>query len=361
MKISRRWRVAAFLAFIIVVSACGGADSTPASSAAPPATSTPTTLPPATTPPPATTSAPATPTTSAPAPTTQAPTTAAPVPATTVVPVTEPPTGAQLAFGAALTKSAGVASARMEGVFEISGIEGGPPGVDSVAMSFSAAFDLESASSSFVIDLTDFADAIPADELPPGLGGLFGEIEVRQIGDTSYIKLAFLGELLGTQTDWISFPVDEEATAEGLSPIPAINPAEILGMLRSVGATVTEVGTESIRGVEAIHYAVTFSLEDLLAQVDPDQFAQLGALGPVPFDEFPFGELPVDIWISEDGLVHRVELVLDLSDTVGVPGEGFGMLVMRFDMFDHGLPLDIQPLPADDVTDASEMFGPLEI
>ena len=332
VKISRRWRVAAFLAFMIVVSACGGAESTPASSAAPHATSTPTTPPPATT----------------------------PAPATTVVPVTEPPTGAQLAFDAALAKSAGVASAHLEGVFEISGIEGGPPGVDSVAISFSAVFDLESASSSFIIDLTDFADAIPADELPPGLGGLFGEIEVRQIGNTSYIKLAFLGELLGTQTDWISFPVDEEATAEGLSPIPAINPAEILGMLRSVGATVTEVGTESIRGVEAIHYAVTFDFEDLSRLVDPDQFGQLEALGPVPFDELPFEELPVDIWISQDGLVHRVEMVLDLSDTVGVPGEGFGMLVMRFDVFDHGLPLDIQPPPADDVTDASDLFGPLE-
>ena len=117
----------------------------------------------------------------------------------------------------------------------------------------------------------------------------------------------------------------------------------------------TEVGADTIRGAETTHYVVVFDMEHLLRVADPGQLEDLENLGPLPFDE-----LPMDIWVSSDGLVHRFEIMLDASLADVPEGEGFDRLVMRFDLFDHGLPVDIVAPPAGEVTaggDLGDIFG----
>lgn len=341
VKISRR--LAPLICLIMVVSACGGEARVSPSAAPTKAEPVATTILPTTAaaPAPTTGEAPRAPAA------TVAPTTTVPATTTTTVP------GPELsALNAALANSAAIASGRMEGVFEIVGIKGVPAGAPAVALTFSGAFDTNAGTSSFVMDMSDFANVVPADEVPPEFADLFGVIEVRQIGDTSYMRFPFFSSFLGVETDWISFPTEEQSATDGLAPVTPVNPSEFLNIFQSVGASVSEVGTEEIRGEETVHYVVLFDMADLIRQSDPEQLAELENLGPLPFDE-----LPMDIWISEDGLVHRFEIVFDAASVGAAPDDGFERMVMRFDMFDHGLPVDIQPPPDDDVTDAGELVG----
>ena len=330
------------LTLALIAPACGGASAPPA----PVGTNPPTpTIPPLVTtaapPPPPTSAAPAT--TSPPA------TTKAPPPPTTSPPVTEPPSEAQLALGAALESSAATLSGRAEGVFEISAIDGMPEGTV-ITLRFSQAFDTAAGTSAFVMDMSELAAAVPPDELPPEMAELFGEMEMRQIGDTAYLRFPFFTALVGVETDWISFPQDPQAVAQAVSPVAPVNPNEFLETFSAVGAEVTEQGREVIRGVETTRYLVTFSMEELMRVADPEELADLEAMGPLPFDA-----LPMDIWISDDGLVHRFVFAFDAASAGPSATEDFGRMVMRFDMYDHNRPVDIEPPPALDVTDGSEL------
>ncbi len=108
-----------------------------------------------------------------------------------------------------------------------------------------------------------------------------------------------------------------------------------------------------MRGVETTHWLAVFDTETLTAEQRAELEAQSGAI--------PLEEMPMDIWIGDDGLVYRY--VVDLAgDTVETtPGEGFERMVMTFEMFDWGEDIDVEAPPADQVTDASELealFGP---
>ena len=331
--------------FVLVAAACGGSPAP----AAPVGTNPPTPpiLPLATTaaPAPVTTTVPTT--TSPPA--TTSPATTEPPPPITVPPITLPPTQEQLALSAALEISAAVISGRTEGVFEISGIEGALE--DTVAaLRFSGAFDTLARASSFLMDMSELAAAVPSDELPPEMADFFGEIEMRQIGEISYVKFPFFSVFLGVETEWIAFPQDQQSVAEAVSPVTPINPTEFLDLFSSIDAGVADQGREVLRGVDTTHYLVTFSMEELLREADPEELAELQAMGPLPFDT-----LPMDIWISDDGLIHRFELVLDSANGSVYGDEEFGRMVMRFDMFDHNQPVEILPPPAEEVTDVSDL------
>ena len=267
----------------------------------------------------------------------------------TAPPVTSPPTQEQLALSAALEISAAVISGRTEGVFEISGIEGAPE--DTVAaLRFSGAFDTLAGTSSFLMDMSELAAAVPSGELPPEMADFFGEIEMRQIGEIAYVKFPFFSVFLGVETEWIAFPQDQQSVAEAVSPVTPINPTEFLDLFSSIGADVADQGREVLRGVDTTHYLVTFSMEELLREADPEELAELQGMGPLPFDT-----LPMDIWISDDGLIHRFELVLDSANGSVYGDEEFGRIVMRFDMFDHNQPVEILPPPAEEVTDGNDL------
>lgn len=334
-----------------VLSACGGnatdEASTTSTIAATPSSSPATTLVPVTTAPsePTVTTAPPTTTTTTEPPATTAPSTTATTQSTMA-------SGAgRGVLDAAIATSAAVTSYRMEGVIAVIGIEGQPFG-DSLEMTFSGAFDAEAGAFSFAMDLSALAAAMPEDELPPGFEDMFTEMEMRQIGDTAYLRFPFFTTLLGIETDWISFPADQADATQEFTPIAPVNPTEFLATFESVGAEVTEVGPETIRGTATTHYRVVFDVEQLLEQADPEELAELQGMGPLPAAEFP-----LDAWISDDGLIHRFVVTWDGDQIDAPPGEGFERMEMRFDMFDYGTSIEIAPPPDDQVTDGSDIMG----
>lgn len=248
-----------------------------------------------------------------------------------------------------LTKSSETTSGRMAGLMTIAGIPDLPGGAFEIP--FSGAFDNESGNFSFLMDMSGLA-SIGGDEIPPEFADMFGEMEVRTIGDTSYIRFPFFALFLGAQTEWISAPAEEGLDASGGFAGGATpgNPADFLDAFDDANGTAEEVGRETIRGVDTTHYLVVFDMEELLENATPEERSQIEAQGPLPIDE-----LPMDLWISDDGLVYKYVIELVGSDLDLPADESFESMTMEFEMFDYGEDIVIEPPPADEVTEMENL------
>ena len=81
---------------------------------------------------------------------------------------------------------------------------------------------------------------------------------------------------------------------------------EILDYLRAVSGAIETDGTEELRGVETTHY---YAIVDLLRYekiAPPAEREKVRALLGEVVDEPGLGEIPMDVWVDELGLVRKL-------------------------------------------------------
>jgi hypothetical protein len=225
---------------------------------------------------------------------------------------------------------------RMEGKISMTGVTELPG--ESFVMPFSGAFDNDAGSFSFTMDMSFMAGQF-GEDLPPEMAGGLGEMEVRTIGDTSYIRFPLFSMFLGPEVEWIATPAEEGLDAAsdfgGASPG---NPGEFLEAFDDANGTVEELGREEIRGVDTTHYLVVFDMEELLENATPEERARIEEQGPIPIDQ-----LPMDLWVSDDGLVYKYVIEMD-GTTLDVPeDEAFESMIIDFEMYDYDGDIVIEP------------------
>jgi len=137
-------------------------------------------------------------------------------------------------------------------------------------------------------------------------------------GTILYVKSPLLAAAVPKGKTWLKVDLKKAGKAGGvdLSQLTAQDPAQALNYLRSLKSA-AKVGTEQIGGVSTTHYSAQVDVSKL----SPAAAAQVGAG-------------TYDVWVGDDGYVHRVRLVTtagakvsatsDLSDfgaavTVTVP------------------------------------------
>jgi hypothetical protein len=136
-----------------------------------------------------------------------------------------------------------------------------------------------------------------------------------------------LGEALGTP--WAKLDLSElETMVPGTAELPAVDPAELIERLRAEGIEVSEVGRESVRGVDAMHYR-----------------AEVPATA---VEGHAVGATTIDVWIDDDGLIRRIDAQSQ---------DGFDA---RVELLDLGQPVSIETPPGDQVTDLGDLAGLLE-
>jgi hypothetical protein len=250
---------------------------------------------------------------------------------------------------AALAQSSQATSGRMEGSMVVTGSEGMAPGTE-FAIEFSGEFDNATGNSSMIMDMSGLADAAPAgEEIPAGFEDFFGEMEIRTIGDVSYMKFGMFA-MLGVPTEWVRMSADDAGTAAGSFGASPINPTEMMDAFSNENAQIVDLGSEQVRGVNTTHYRITMDIEAMLEDADADSIEELENLGPLPAN----GELPVDFWIGDDGNVYRMLLEIVGAD---VAESGFVSMRMMWEMFDYGANIEIVAPPEDDVTDGDALTG----
>jgi hypothetical protein len=246
-----------------------------------------------------------------------------------------------------------VTSGRMEGSIEIEGLDPSEAGVSDASIIFSSAFDAATGDGSFLMDFSSLEEAVDVDEDDPWsalAGGLLGTMEFRQVGDRAYMNAPFFGLLLGAETTWISMPADDGAElSSGFETVPS-DPDEILDAYGDASATVEELGVEQVNGTTATHYRITFDTSAMIAELTPEERAELEASGV-----FAEGILPMDLWVTDEGHLVRMVLEIDGSSATTAPGESFESMRIRYDIYDIGADITITPPPADEVTPIEDL------
>lgn len=262
--------------------------------------------------------------------------------------------GAMAAVQLAMENAASQPPARIEGGMELSGTD---PQLGRIEFTVPFLVETDSATGDgrMVMDFSGMADMLPPSEVPPEIAGMFDRLELRQVGDTAYMKFGLLNMMFGVETEWMAMPVEDSADftqgfSSGVNPYDATS---FLSWLSDSGGDLSVVGPDTIDGTAVTHYRLTFDLESL-AELDPASYAELQEAASVGFDE-----LPMDIWIDDQGRVRRYRMEINSTEISGIGAEMFSMR-MEFDFLDYGGSVNVEPPPPGEVThvdDLEDFFG----
>ena len=254
---------------------------------------------------------------------------------------------------ASLDADSTVTSGRVEGSIEMTGLEDSTTGVSEAVILFSSAFDTVTGDGEFVMDMSSLMGSIETGEDDPLAGvaaEMFAEIAFRQVGDSAYVKFPFFTAMLGSETEWVSMPADEgEAFASDFETFPT-DPTDLVDNFDEEGASIEEMGTETVNGVDATRYRIT--LDPAAMELSAEEEAELADSGILTT-----GVIPMDIWISEDGYMTRMVMVIDGTGVDSAPGEEFETMTMTYDVFEVNGGVVIEEPPADQVTPMEDLEG----
>lgn len=216
---------------------------------------------------------------------------------------------------AAAAAAADADTGRIETNVSISGTDGVEFG--SVDANFLAAYADSNLSVTF-----DLGSDVPGD---PGFTGLTDlASEVLLIGDVVYVDIG--GQWLAIDTDGLL----------GDLVVDVVDPRSVLETVQTL-TEATEVGSATVDGVDTTQFQSVIDLSD-------ESLRSSGWLG---FEGTPIeaeGEVTVDLFIDDAGLLRQFDLTGDISDPDGGPESGTFDVSTRF--FDIGGDIELEA-PAD--------------
>ncbi len=189
----------------------------------------------------------------------------------------------------------------------------------------------------------------------PGSGADLGTVDLIQDGQTLFMRSPAFSDIAQGSTQWIK--IDFAKLNPSLADISTLSssrsdPTQALEYLRGMGA-VEKIGTDRIDGTATTHYRGTVDLNKAVANAPTSSRATLRSLAN-QFEQLSgSASFPEDVWIDSEQRVRRMEFALRLSD----PKAGTLRMLMRMDLSDFGVDVDVEPPPADQVTDISELAG----
>lgn len=196
----------------------------------------------------------------------------------------------------------------------------------------------------------DMSDLLKSSGAPSGTDATMSAIFLKEDGDpVMYMRFGFLAGQLPAGKTWVR--IDLEKAGKGLGVDfnqlmggAAQNPTSALDLLRS-SSDFSEVGKETIGGIQTTHYHGTVDLEKAAAAGGAasgaiQRLVQMGA--PTQY--------PMDVWVDDSGLIRR----FSQSYNQELGGKSMS-LETTMDMSDYGLPVNVSAPPADEVFDATAL------
>jgi len=154
-----------------------------------------------------------------------------------------------------------------------------------------------------------------------------GELDFAGKSDSSQLRALFIGHVLyvgaevGGRMYWFKEPAGETIGADRFMPGPdATSPDRVLKELIASSKKVDKLGSEEIRGVATTHYRA--HLDE--AKLGKDSVEASGGV--------------VDAWIDGQELPRRIQVHYSGGDGAAV-----------VDLFDFGVPVDVEAPPADEI------------
>lgn len=190
-----------------------------------------------------------------------------------------------------------------------------------------------------------------------------GEMKMSMIFDAPAMYMKLPAAMTGggaPPTPWVSVDLTK-ATGIDLGQLSRLsqNPADQLEMLRTASDDVEQRGKKEVRGVETTHFHATLNMrkaldEGLKALPEKDREKTKRALEAM-IQQSGLDTIPVDVFLDDDGVLRR--MVMDMEMAAAQEGGEKVRMVMTMDMFDFGMPVDVTPPPASEVTDITEQMA----
>jgi hypothetical protein len=183
-----------------------------------------------------------------------------------------------------------------------------------------------------------------------------GTIDERVLEKTVYEKLPATEAPPALKGKWVKIDLDKAAQAAGLGSTGDTSnsdPTQILQMLSSVSDGVTKVGDEQVRGVNTHHFRAVVDLGKVSAKAgnSPAQIDRLKQM-------LGTSSYPVDIWVDDSGLTHRLQFQMPLpKQTTQGSGLTDAKMVATEEFYDFGTPVSVEAPPAADTVDISQLSG----
>jgi hypothetical protein len=241
-----------------------------------------------------------------------------------------------------------------------------PGTTETFAFSGAGAFDTESNRSEFTFDFSSFAKLLgglltglgaPAEGAPDFNDPSAWQIDAIQDGETMYMRFPALDSELPKGKSWVRMEAGAEAQAQGFDlsqfqPFTGDDRSKMLDVLQAASGEVETVGTEELHGVATTHYRATVDLAEYEKLVPAAQRDEAGTMVEGMLEQLGSTELPVDVWLDEQGLVRQLEM----SFSAAQPGttESAEASVM-FELYDYGEDVEVELPRADDVVDAATL------
>jgi hypothetical protein len=260
-----------------------------------------------------------------------------------------------------------VESGRLRMSWQVSG--GGLP--SPVEATFTGEFDNKAKRSHLNMDLAPLFKALGESgggEAGAAAAAGAGTLEIVTDGDTTYVKSALFGALLGAgEGKWVKFTAGGGAGSAGFTQnLFGGDVCDFTGVLSAVG-DVRRVGTETIDGVATVHFQAVVDLTKAASA------AGASAEGQESFKEFIAGsgleKVPVEVWVGSDGIFRRVRITLENFDLgqlqlTGATGAPTGSaptkkvkLTMTISFTDVNERVTVELPPAGQVVEPGGLFG----
>lgn len=218
-------------------------------------------------------------------------------------------------------------------------------GGQSLSMTASGAMDLDTKLARMTVRMSS------ADARFPDLG----DIEMVMDGFKVYTKYPpEIARSLTGDKPWALIDAEEMSKAQGvdlgaLAQTSGSDPTQVLQYLNGVSGDVETVGEEEVRGVATTHYRATIDLSKVADQAPEDVREAVRLSIKAMEEQLGKSKLPIEVWIGEDRLVHRMVM----SQTGEGPEGPFSMDV-TMELYDFGEPVEVVIPPSSQVADITE-------
>lgn len=182
--------------------------------------------------------------------------------------------------------------------------------------------------------------------------GVEAKFDFIYVAPAMYMRSPLFASELPDGKTWMKVDLVRAGKELGLDFEAMTNyrPTDTLSSLQSTTGDVSEIGTETVRGVETTHYRATIDLEKAAAEGPKelrDTMSRVAELTGI-------SQIPVEVWIDDEGLVRRYSQTWNQK----LPqGAGRMQTEITMDLFGFGPRVQVDAPPADDVVDATELAG----
>jgi hypothetical protein len=184
-------------------------------------------------------------------------------------------------------------------------------------------------------------------------GGAFGDgtAELTFSDLVYYMKLPQgTGLPLSPGKEWFKIDLKQLGQTQGLdleqlTQLSQSDPSQALDFLQGASDDFHEVGMEDVRGQQTTHYAGTIDLNKVAENAPADlaeQYKKLAEAAPSP-------TVPMDVWIGDDGYVHKLRFEQKLA--------AGSSMTMEEELYDWGTDVNVTVPSDDEVVDLTQLLG----